>query len=263
VVAAGRTLLAVVAHPDDDAWEVAAPVALHADDPGLRFVLVHATDGAAGSIAPGSGATRETLGAVRRLEDVRGWRAVGREPDRHEWLDLPDGAVADTPYDQLLERIASLLTEERPDVVLTFGPDGATGHPDHIVVGRATDEAFARFAGDGGPGFRRLLHFGMEPETWASWNDLRSAAGLAPFDPTQLYHPRPSTEPLDVVLDASSVAARIEAGLREHRTQAEDTAGPEWRDGDLRRLLSRAVFVQAWPPPLRTGPPLLDVFEGL
>ena len=42
----GRSLLLVAAHPDDDAYGMAGTVALHADEPGFRFVLVHATDGA-------------------------------------------------------------------------------------------------------------------------------------------------------------------------------------------------------------------------
>src|SRR5687767_9296162 len=46
----GRSLMVVVAHPDDDAYGMAGTVALHADDPGFRYVLVHATDGAAGDI---------------------------------------------------------------------------------------------------------------------------------------------------------------------------------------------------------------------
>ena len=72
----------VVAHPDDDAYGVAAVVALHLTDPGFRFFLVHATDGEGGAIAEGSGATLETLGAVRRVEDANAWRVVGRSPYR-------------------------------------------------------------------------------------------------------------------------------------------------------------------------------------
>ena len=254
--------MAVVAHPDDDAWEVAGAVALHAHDERLHFVLVHATDGGAGMIAEGSGATPETLGAIRRLEDQRGWQAVGRAPDRHLWLDLPDGEVADTPYDELLERIATVMAEERPDVVMTFGPDGATGHPDHIVVGRATDEAFLRFAGDGGPGFRRLVHFALSPAMVDWWNGARVAIGQEPFDPTQLYHPRAPLEPITMSIDTSSVAHLVEAGLLEHKTQAGDIQPPEWADGDRHRLLSEASLVVAWPPGYQ-GPVLTDLFDGL
>jgi LmbE family N-acetylglucosaminyl deacetylase len=100
----GRTLAAVVAHPDDDAYGVAALVALHADDPGFRFVLVHATDGEAGEIADGSGAERGTLGMTRREEDCRAWRTLGRSPDRHEWFGCPDGGLSDVPFDDVILR---------------------------------------------------------------------------------------------------------------------------------------------------------------
>lgn len=127
-----RVLALVVAHPDDDVMGAAGYVALNRDDPGLRFVLIHATDGDAGEIAPGIGATQETLGAVRRLEDESGWRAVGRIPDRHEWFGLPDGGLVDLPAGQLESMIAEVFWQERPDIVMTFGPDGITAHPDHI-----------------------------------------------------------------------------------------------------------------------------------
>jgi LmbE family N-acetylglucosaminyl deacetylase len=256
-----RTLLVVVAHPDDDAWDVAGVVALHAGDPGFRFVLIHATDGAAGMIAEGSGATPETLGEVRRREDQQAWRTLGREPDRHIWLDLPDGAVAETPYDDLVDRIAAIMAEEQPDVVMTFGPDGTTGHPDHITVGRATDEAFLRHAEEGGSGFHRLLHFAISPDVLDWWNGARAALGMAPFDPAQIYHPRATQDPIGVVLDTSSVANRVEAGLLEHKTQAGDIHPPEWAEGDRLRMLSTATFVVAYPKD-HTGV-LTDVFAGL
>ena len=64
-----RTLVAVFAHPDDDAYGIAGTVALHAGEPEFRFVLVLATDGGAGDVREGFAATRETLGAFRRGED--------------------------------------------------------------------------------------------------------------------------------------------------------------------------------------------------
>ncbi|MEJ2854337.1 MULTISPECIES: PIG-L deacetylase family protein [unclassified Saccharothrix] len=94
------TFAYVVAHPDDDAYGAAGTVALHARDPDFRFVLVHATDGEAGDIREGFPATWETLGAVRRAECAAAWRAVGRVPDRHEWLGFPDGGLADVPFER-------------------------------------------------------------------------------------------------------------------------------------------------------------------
>jgi LmbE family N-acetylglucosaminyl deacetylase len=169
--------------------------------------------------------------------------------------------VAETPYDALVDRVAAIMAEERPDVVMTFGPDGATGHPDHIRVGRATDEAFLRHAEEGGLGFHRLLHFAIPPEVLAWWNGARTALGMAPFDPAQIYHPRAALELIGVLVDTSSVATRVEAGLLEHKTQAGDIHPPEWAEGDRLRMLSTATFVVAYPKD-HTGV-LTDVFAGL
>jgi hypothetical protein len=122
-----RVLAFVAAHPDDDVMGAAGIVALRRDDPSFRFVLIHATDGEAGKIAASSGVSREQLGPVRREEDRAGWDILGRQPDRHEWFGLPDGGLAALPDGLLEQRIASVFAEERPDVVITFGPDGITG----------------------------------------------------------------------------------------------------------------------------------------
>jgi LmbE family N-acetylglucosaminyl deacetylase len=251
------TLALVVAHPDDDAYGVAGTVALHADDPGFRYVLVHATDGAAGEIAPGFPGTRETLGAIRREEDRRAWEALGRVPDRHEWLGYEDGFVAQAT--DLEERIAQVFAEERPDVVGTFGPDGMTGHPDHIAVGAATDAAFMRFAGDGGSGFRRLIHGAMPASVFQRWNASRVRRGERAWDPSAVYDLRgvPDAE-IGMSVDVSSVADRIIAGLREHRSQAHVIGAAP--DEVWAKSVSQEHYVVAWPPG-ESG--LTDVFEGL
>ncbi len=254
-----RTLALVVAHPDDDAYGVAGTVALHADDPSFRYVLVHATDGEAGEIAPGFPATRETLGAIRREEDRRAWEALGRVPDRHEWLGYPDGQVA--AADDLEERIAAIFAQERPDVVGTFGPDGITGHPDHIAVGAAADAAFHRFAGDGGPGFKRLIHGAMPESVFQRWNASRVRRGEPAWDPTVVYQPRGlPDEQIGLTVDAERVADRIVAGLREHRSQAHVIGGAGVPDDRWAKSVSREHYVVAWPPG-ESG--LTGVFEGL
>lgn len=111
-----------------------------------------------GEIRDGFPATRWTLGSIRRAEDEAAWRAIGRVPDRHEWLGLPDGGVADVPFDELVAAVARILEEEDPAVVVTFGPEGIFGHPDHIAIGAATYEAFARLRSNDGSGFQRLAH---------------------------------------------------------------------------------------------------------
>jgi LmbE family N-acetylglucosaminyl deacetylase len=256
-----RTLMLVVAHPDDDAYGMAGTVALHAADAGFRFVLVHATDGAAGEIPPGFPATRETLGAVRRAEDEAAWRALGRPPDRHEWLDLADGAVSDVPFDELVGRIATILAEERPDVVGTFGPDGITGHPDHVRVGAATDAAFDRVAATPGPGLLRLVHGALPQSVFERWNATLSRKGLTPWDPTAVYHLRGvPDEQIDITVDVSSVALDVVRGLRQHRSQLPVIAQPGATDEQWARSTAREHYVVARGG---AGRVLTDVLEDL
>ena len=256
------TLAVVVAHPDDDTFGCSGTVALHAADPSFRFVLIHATRGEAGQIAEGSGATRETLGAVRQEEDRRSWVALGREPDRHEWLGYPDGGVADAAFDRLVDRVAAILAEERPDVVITFGADGITAHTDHITVGRAATEAFHRCRGERPAGFRRLLHQAIAASEIDVWNERLIAAGEEPMDPTQVYNPRGvPDETIGVVVDCAAVVDRKLAALREHRTQAADVDA--FGEADMREALARETHVIAWPEREGGSAPLGDVFEGL
>jgi LmbE family N-acetylglucosaminyl deacetylase len=267
-MAESRVLALIVAHPDDDAYGLAGTVALHEHDPGFRFVLVHATDGGAGTIDPSYPPTNEPLGLIRRREMEAAWTAHGRPPDRHEWLDYDDGGVAQVPFGELVERIEGILAQERPDVVATFGPDGITGHPDHIAVGAATDAAFTGLRADGGPGLRRLLHGAMRRSTWERWNRGRTSRGLSPWDEHRMYDLRPvPDEWIGVEVDVGAVAHRIVAGLMEHRTQrfmvSPGVSPDAEEDAGWARSVSAEPLVMAWPPRQPGAPVLGDVFEGL
>jgi LmbE family N-acetylglucosaminyl deacetylase len=260
----GLSLAVVVAHPDDDAYGMAGMVALHADDPGFRFILIHATDGGAGDIREGFPATRETLGRIRRQEDEAGWRALGREPDRHEWLGIPDGEVDHVPFDELVDRVAAILEEEQPTVVGTFGPDGIFAHPDHITIGAATDAAFARHASTTGTAFRRLLHSAIPESVFQRWQQQRAEKGLWLFDPTRVYHMRGvPDEEIGLDVDTSSVAHRTVAGLMEHQSQHHVMFDYPVDVERWQRIMRRDWAAVAWPERAPGSAVLADPFEGL
>ena len=123
-MAAGRTLAFVVAHPDDDAYGIAGAVALHADEPDFRFVLVHATDGEAGDIREGFPATPRDAGRHAptggRVSLARPRPCAG--PPRLARLPRRRGLRRPVRRPCLVHR--AVLDEEQPTVVGTFGPDG-------------------------------------------------------------------------------------------------------------------------------------------
>jgi LmbE family N-acetylglucosaminyl deacetylase len=133
-------VLAVWAHPDDETY-LAGGLFAALRDLGHRVVCVTATRGEAADPAAASD-ERAALAAVRteELQAALGTLGVAE----HHWLDYPDGGCADLDPDGPVERLAALLAEVRPRTVVTFGPDGFTGHPDHRTVSTWTDLALAR-----------------------------------------------------------------------------------------------------------------------
>lgn len=137
-------LAAVVAHPDDESFSCAGAMAL-ARDAGRPVRLLVVTRGEAGTP---DGAPDEALVPTRE-EELRGAaRAIGL--DEVTMLEgYADGGVADRPFEGLVDEIRVWLAARRPQAVITFGPHGVTGHPDHIVVGSATRWAVEALAESG------------------------------------------------------------------------------------------------------------------
>ena len=137
-------LAAVLAHPDDESVGCAGALAL-ANAGGQTTRLLVATRGEAG--AP-DGLVDPAFGDTREAELICAARTLGL--DEVSILDgYPDGGVADEPFARLVDEIAAWLADRRPMAVITFGPHGVTGHPDHIVVGSATRWAVEKLAESG------------------------------------------------------------------------------------------------------------------
>ena len=152
------TILGVWGHPDDEAYLAAAVMAVAADA-GQRVVCVTLTRGELGTPDPVAWPP-DKLAAERTREMEACMRTIGvRE---HHWFDYPDGGCADVDPEAAIGRLVDLVTEVAPDTMLTFAPDGATGHGDHIAACTWTTAAFERAA----PAGARLLYATKTPE----WN---------------------------------------------------------------------------------------------
>ncbi|HET7236204.1 MAG TPA: PIG-L family deacetylase [Actinomycetota bacterium] len=255
-----QRIVGVFAHPDDDTYGVGGSLALHAGDD-IEVTVVMATSGDAGRIADPWLATRETLGRVREAEDLAAWRALGLEPDIR-FLRHPDGRLAEVPREELVAEVVAVLEDARPDVVITFGPDGITGHEDHVAIGAAATEAFHAARGRTRErAFARLLHLALPAGQLERLNELLRERGLEPIDPTQPFMPRgvPDAD-IGVRVDCSSVFDRKLEALRAHRTQGEmeDVPFDLWP-----QILGVETFSTAWPTRGRADPVLSDVLEGL
>ena len=152
------TVLSIWAHPDDETY-LAAGLMARAVREGSRVVCVTATRGEGGSMDEEAWPP-ESMAEVRTGEMERSLEILGIS--EHHWLDLPDIDL-DTPLpDEGYERVRGLVAEVQPDTILTFGPDGMTGHEAHKSVHRWSTGALLEA---GKPG-SRALYAAVTPE-WA------------------------------------------------------------------------------------------------
>jgi LmbE family N-acetylglucosaminyl deacetylase len=107
-------------------------------------LVVSATRGQAGQIRDPRAATRRTLGTVRARELEEACARLGVA--RAYCLDYLDGALQDVEPDRLASDVAAIMQDFSPDAVITFGPDGGYGHPDHVAISAATTRAWAGIA---------------------------------------------------------------------------------------------------------------------
>jgi len=137
----GREVVRVVgifAHPDDESVCAGGTLARYSSA-GADVRVVSLTRGGAGQIRDAAVATRATLTTVREGELRRAGHELGLTETR--CLDLEDGTLDRVDPEELVAIATSLLEELQPDVVVTFGPDGFSGHPDHAAVGAAVTAA--------------------------------------------------------------------------------------------------------------------------
>jgi LmbE family N-acetylglucosaminyl deacetylase len=225
-----KTLLAVFAHPDDEAF--VGPLLSHYARQGVRVRLAIVTEGAKGA-SPRLGIPAGPEMARVRAEEARcSCRALGIEAPI--LLGFEDGGLGKSsdPPDGYLKRVAQkireLLARTRPDVVITWGPEGGYGHPDHRLVGAVVTEAVQAGA-DGAPS--RLLYPGI-PANHARSADPRWAV----TDPRYLT--------VRVPYDDVDLAATRRA-FACHRSQfAPDQVEPLL--GRLHARLRGHVFLRPW-----------------
>ncbi len=149
----GGRLLLVFAHPDDEAFFTAGTVAGHVATGG-EAALVSATRGEMGSQPVPPLYPREELGRYRSAELRAACRIMG--VSRLTFLGYLDGALAQADPAEAASRIARVLARYRPDAIVTFGPEGIYGHPDHVAIHHLTVAAYERVYGEdpGGGGAR-------------------------------------------------------------------------------------------------------------
>lgn len=244
-----RRIVFVHAHPDDECLTTGGTLARYADE-GAHVCLVTCTDGQLGEVAevPELGPPdeiRERLAEVRREELGEACRRLGEIDLR--LLGYHDSGMAETPGNDAPEafvnqplddpagRIATILRELRPQVLVTYNEYGFYGHPDHIRAHEAALRALELAADpehapeDGEPHRVAKLYYTAVPisrllrarEVFGSDDDEQEER----FTQEEVERIGTPDEEVTTAIDVTALVDRKFAALEAHRTQYGTTEG--------------------------------------
>lgn len=262
-------LLCVLAHPDDESLGTGGALAKYAAA-GVETFLLAATRGERGW----QGAEREypgpeALGRLREVElraaaEVLGLRAVA-------FLDYCDGELQQADSGEAISRIAGHLRRIRPQVVVTFAPDGSTGHPDHIAICQLTTAAivYAADAGvrlaDAAPAHRvaKLYYLAESNERLAAYDAVFGDSAMT-VDGVKRRVPGWPSWMITTRLDTTAYCQQVWQAIQCHRSQLPDyQALLDLPEAQHRFLWGTQEFYRAFS--LVNGGPAVedDLFAGL
>jgi LmbE family N-acetylglucosaminyl deacetylase len=269
------TLMAVHAHPDDEASSTGGVLAAYSDQ-GVRTIVVTCTNGefgdGQGGIKPGESGHDTADVAQTRLAELReackhlgvaelellGYHDSGMP--EWEYRNSPD-AFCNVPLDDVIARIGALIEKYRPQVVITYDPDGAYQHPDHVQAARAAIGAVHK---TGIPA--KLYLTAMRRSEWRKIFDaLREAGEEVPeWEATEeeLRQIEESEARITTEIDITGVLDRKRDALMSHASQINDSWFSKIPPDVVRSAFGREWFIRA-ANKTRAPVPETDLFSGL
>ena len=244
-----RSLLLIFAHPDDETV-FAGGVASRYSDAGARVALCTATLGERGKLGSPPVCTAAELGRTRQAELTEAATLIGVSTLRV--LGYPDRSLQDAPAETIRLQLVEVIRAARPQVVITFDPNGSNLHPDHIAINRFTSDAIAAAADP-----RWFPDLALSHQV----SRLLWTLPVRPWDVVRRGDPA-GVAGVDFVIDVAPWKDRKAAALRAHRTQHLSLDRILLSKPDVDRLLSAELFRQAWGPPIASRP-AGDLFDGV
>jgi LmbE family N-acetylglucosaminyl deacetylase len=262
-------MVAIYAHPDDEAFGTGGTLTKYARE-GVDVHLITATLGEAGQIANPELEFAQPISVVREQELRCACRHYGIK-ELH-LLGYVDGQTTVAPQREAVYKIVKLLRQIKPQVVITFGPDGVYGHYDHLAVHRWATAAVKLAAenecwDDAGPVhqvakfyYRALPQQQVEQLTESMGRDYVSMDGI-PF-PFVGY----PIEQITTIIDVSQHTITKLKGIRCHASQLAPDAYKENDEPD--EWLTHETFILAQCQPgiktnITNGKKETDLFAGL
>lgn len=257
--------MAVLAHPDDESLGFGGSLAKYAAE-GASVHLLTATLGQRGwkgakEDYPGP----EALGAHREAELRAAVKELG--VTKLSLLGYMDGALDEVPPEDASVAIAEHIVRAKPDVVLTFGPDGVYGHPDHIAISQFTTAAVVRAAsGEGLAASHRVSKLYYLATTKDELAAYQSAFGDLKKKVGDVERRFPGWEDWAVTtrLDVSDHVDAVWRAVSSHRSQLRDFEKLMNLPEEQRtHIFGRQTFYRVFSLVGSDGDPERDLFAGL
>jgi LmbE family N-acetylglucosaminyl deacetylase len=282
----GLTFLAVHAHPDDEASSTGGLYRRLANE-GVRTVLVTCTNGECGDALDGAKPDADhhdgdEVAKIRAVELNNAVKILGidrlvrlgyRDSGMKGWPQNEDPeSFWATPLDEAAKKLAEVLLEERPQVVMTYNAFGFYGHPDHIQAHRVTMAALELLD------YEPTLYFNTIPtslmaimrERWER-EEREEAAADAAKGIVRAPEPEESEEDqvemgtpdelIDVAVDVSSVNDAKYDALAAHHSQIADSFWMKMGREQFKEVMRTEWFVRVTNPTNVDGP-ADDIFVG-
>ncbi|WP_371669309.1 N-acetyl-1-D-myo-inositol-2-amino-2-deoxy-alpha-D-glucopyranoside deacetylase [Streptomyces sp. NBC_00289] len=279
----GRRLLLVHAHPDDESINNGATMARYAAE-GARVTLVTCTLGELGEVIPpelrqltgaalGEYRLRELTAAMGELgvEDFRLLGGAGRHRDSGMMglADNDDPACFwQADVDEAARSLAEVIREVRPQVLVTYDPDGGYGHPDHIQAHRVAMRAAELAAGSGWEIAK--IYWNRVPRSVGEegFARLRQDLPELPFSKAAALDDVPGVvddERITTEIDGTAFAAAKTAAMRAHATQIEVAPDAPYfaLSNELAQPLLTTEYYELVRPERAPGPRETDLFAGI
>ena len=206
-------ILVVLAHPDDETWlsgTLARLAQLH------RVNVVYVSSGDAGSDRSGRELSNQVLAQEREAEVTAALKALSVKAAPIFWR-FPDTQLV-SKASTITHKLVTTLNTQNPQLVISFGGDGVTGHPDHTAVARVTVDAFSRWQQS-----QKIAKDNLRAQLWqvAVSNARAEQAGNVA---AAMQHPFRIAKPIDnqrvdVQVDVSAYQQQRRAAFAQHKTQ--------------------------------------------
>jgi LmbE family N-acetylglucosaminyl deacetylase len=264
--------MAVHAHPDDEAIGTGGILA-HYTDEGVRTVLVTCTNGelgdGPGGVKPDNPAHDESVvEPLRRQELEASCKVLG--VSHLELLGYHDSGMEGwpqneapesfwrTPVAEAAHRLADLMVQYQPQVVVTYDENGFYGHPDHIQANRVTHAAMAEC------GIPAKLYYTAVPRSMLrSFSETLAAAGIeTPMEVEENPDFGTPDELITTDIDCTAVAGRKFASLEAHASQSENIFFLQMGEELFSAIMGHEQFVRAVDS-TNAPTPEDDLFAGL